>query len=156
MQKNLVLTRGQQHHRKPNKGRPASSPKTEKKGQPAKSPKTEQRSASIITKNRTKVHQHHHQRQNKGRPASSPKTEQRSASKIKYQRNVKFQLKELEKTETGAAILTLWLRRELQRDFYRLDIQLLHFNHHKNEPFCATTSRRLSSSVNFKFREIRI
>ena len=79
MQKNLVLTRSQQHHRKWNKGWPASSPKTEKKGRPAKSPKTEQRSASIITKNRTKVHQHHHQRQNKGRPASSPKTEPRSA-----------------------------------------------------------------------------
>ena len=45
MQKNLVLTRSQQHHRKRNKGWPASSPKTEK------------RSASKITENRTKVGQ---------------------------------------------------------------------------------------------------
>ena len=98
MQKNLVLTRSQQNHRKPNKDRPASSPKTEqwsankitenrtKVGQQS-SPKTEQSSASKITENRTKVGgQHHHRKQNKGRrPASSLKTEQRSASKIKDQ-----------------------------------------------------------------------
>ena len=78
MQKNLVLTRSQQHHRKRNKGWPASSPNTEK------------RSASKITENRTKVGQHHHRKQNQGRPASSPKTEQRSASKIKDQTNVKL------------------------------------------------------------------